>query len=308
MSPLGPEVTDYMWSIVRDRHDGIPRDDRLPYIDVLDLPISPSVIDSSNAILDHIKELEPTAPVASFSAELARRLDPYRDEDEDDDRDLPNVIFAIQLDHGLSPRFFDFLIPVFDYIFDMERDAPIGALADQLAFRFKDSRDRNAGVDIPIVYYVDIVFVERLRTAKVLDQDLLSELDGLIDMRGSPVGIYEDAMSIVHRISNILYQNRHAGNTGYMGRVMTRLVNEVAELADGVFDFDLDDYEGEDNDEHFWGAYYIIAVGVLICLRVSFVNALGFDELPPFNLQGVTLCKSTLSSFCFNAVLILFRF
>ena len=113
--------------------------------------------------------------------------------------------------------------------------------------------------------FVDIAFVELLRTATALDENLLEKLDGLIDLRCTPECIHEDAQNIIYRLAAILEIN-----PAYLGPEMTRLTDQLGELAETTFGF------GAECD----GFFHILAVGVLICLRVSFVYILGFKELP----------------------------
>ena len=57
---------------------------------------------------------------------------------------------------------------------------------------------------------------------------------------------------------------------------MTRVVKGVPEIAKAVLKFDMND------DHSSIGFQNIVAVGVLVCLLVSFLPILGFKELPQF--------------------------
>lgn len=64
---------------------------------------------------------------------------------------------------------------------------------------------------------------------------------------------------------------------------MTGPMIEVIELAQEVFEFDLQDVHSEN------GFYEIVAMGLLVYPRVSFVPILGFEELDVMDLGVVVL-------------------
>lgn len=112
---------------------------------------------------------------------------------------------------------------------------------------------------------MDVEFLELLRTATSLDENIVQKLDGLIDFRCSPECIHEDAQNVIFRLAAILEVN-----PTYLGPRMARVIDQLGGLARTAFGF------GEECD----GYNHIIAVGVLVILRLSFVYILGFTELP----------------------------
>ncbi|OAQ59677.1 hypothetical protein VFPPC_03886 [Pochonia chlamydosporia 170] len=127
---------------------------------------------------------------------------------------------------------------------------------------------------------VDVPFVEILRTAKVLDESLRATLDSLVRIQRPPEFILDDCSRIIGRLVMNIDSHRLGKNPAYTGPVMTKLMDEVTELAEAVFNFDVNDFKSR------CGLHRIVAVGILIRLRVSFLPFLGFDELPQFDFQG----------------------
>ncbi|KAK2590101.1 hypothetical protein QQS21_012219 [Conoideocrella luteorostrata] len=171
------------------------------------------------------------------------------------------------------------LATTFHYIGQVEpRAQPLGAFVERLGFRLDRYRSRYLKRESWVAEDVDIPFVETLRTAKVLDDDLRSRLNALVSIQRPTPCIVEDSERIIGRIACILDTDRLNTTSTYvgvyMGAVMTKLVSEISQLAETVFRFNVDD------PDSLCGFNRIVAVGLLVRLRVSFVPVFGFKELP----------------------------
>jgi hypothetical protein len=95
-----------------------------------------------------------------------------------------------------------------------------------------------------------------------------------------------EATRIVERLGTIIHRNRTWNNNlGYTGILLGQLVNDVSQIAETAFDFDMDNVAAKS------GFCDIVAVGVLVRLRLSFTPILRFQELPRFGLRGSPMRK-----------------
>ncbi|KAK8920298.1 hypothetical protein VCV18_007600 [Metarhizium anisopliae] len=173
----------------------------------------------------------------------------------------------------------NFLIGILDYILRPEPRPPFEDHLELLIFHF--NRCRN--LEFTVIHDVDVVFVEILRTAKVLDDGLRSRLNGLVNLRRPVEFILDDTQRIMHRLSINIDAYYLGRNPAYTGPVMTKLLTEVTEIVKAVFKFNTEDFYS------CTGLYEIVAVGLLVRLCVSFTSIFGFKELPQFDLQGITV-------------------
>lgn len=184
---------------------------------------------------------------------------------------------------ALPRPLFNLLNGIYGYI--LRPQPPFQLYLQFLLFHFR--RERN--LEFTQIPDVDVPFVEVLRTARVLDDRLRATLDSLVRIRRPPEFILDDSSRIIGRLVMIIVSYRLGKNPAYTGPVMTKLLDEVSDLAEAVFKFDINDFNSS------CGLYHIIAVGILIRLRLSFLPFLGFDELPPFDFQGGHHCKYSRS-------------
>lgn len=111
-------------------------------------------------------------------------------------------------------------------------------------------------------------------------------MDALVNLERPLECISCNAGAIIDRIVTFLDIDR-----AYIGVGMTKVVNQVTELAEAAFAF----HNLDDDDDCLYGFYNIIAVGILIYLRVPFLYILGFEKLPQSRFSISRLLYDTLA-------------